>query len=125
MKSAPAPQTKSTGPYTALCVTGMVICFVAALGVVAMKLISPSLFPGHVDALLILTPTGGILIFAGLMLVDINTQRSKDFLISSQSSRRVVTQSRRLALACNGFIVLLGLAMALAGLAIYLHGPLG
>ena len=118
-----APKPPST-PYGKLYLQGIILCGVLMGGFIISKFIAPALLPGHVEMLVLFVPMGAMLMISGIALLDVNSRKTKDFVSSAPYAGKVEGLSRGQALFCNWVLVLMGFATIVAGLAIYLHGPI-
>ncbi|MEO0393726.1 MAG: hypothetical protein AAF213_10865, partial [Pseudomonadota bacterium] len=90
----PHPKAPLDGPYTRHCQVGIGVSVVTVLLLLPLKLLGVLNLPGHVELTLFITPTGLVLLFAGLMLVDVNLNRRQDFIMATYHGRRSYTQTR-------------------------------
>lgn len=119
-----APKPPAT-PYGDLYVKAIILCGVLIGGFIVSKFIAPALLPGHVEMLVFFVPMGAMLMISGLGLLDVNSRKTKDFVSSAPYGGKVEGLSRGQALFFNWVLVLMGFATIVAGVVIYLRGPVG
>ncbi len=110
-------------PYGKLYLQGLILCGVLMGACILMLWVAPDLMPGHVQMLALFVPCGAMLMISGIALLDINSRKTSNFTSSAPYAGKVDGLSRGQALFFNWVLVLMGFATIVAGIAIYLHGP--
>ena len=124
MTETTSPSEQPSSPYGKLYVSGLAICGLLMLAFILMKFIAPDLLPGHVEMAAFFLPLGGMLMISGIALLDVNRHKTEDFVSSAPYAGKVSGLTRGQALFFNWLLLLMGLAIIVAGITIYLIGPL-